>query len=121
MKAFKGKSELRKEALNILVKMCQPKEYDQISQAFKVFDKDGDGCIEIYELISILKDANFKNIMSEQELDDIIRQIDNDDNGKINYSEFIAATIDIRKYLTKARVGALFKSFDVDDKGEIDA
>jgi calcium-dependent protein kinase len=59
--------------------------------------------------------------MSEQELDDIIRQIDNDDNGKINYSEFIAATIDIRKYLTRARVEALFKSFDVDDRGEIDA
>lgn len=39
----------------------------------------------------------------------------------INYSEFIAATIDIKKYLTTARVEALFKSFDVDDTNEIDA
>lgn len=59
--------------------------------------------------------------MSEKELDEIIRQIDNDDNGLINYSEFIAATINVRKYLTKPRIEALFKSFDVDDNDEIDA
>lgn len=53
--------------------------------------------------------------MSQKEIEDIIRQIDNDDNGKINYSEFIAATIDVRKYLTKPRIEAIFKSFDVDD------
>ena len=31
LKQFKGQSELRRAALNIFVKMCQPKEYDEIA------------------------------------------------------------------------------------------
>ena len=58
---------------------------------------------------------------SDAQIDDIIKQIDNDDNGKINYTEFIAATLDVRKYLTTERVEALFKSFDVDDNDVIEA
>jgi calcium-dependent protein kinase len=58
--------------------------------------------------------------MTEKDINDILLQIDNDDNHKINYSEFIAATIDIRKYLTKAKIEALFKSFDVDDNDFIE-
>lgn len=101
--------------------MCQPKEYDVIASAFKDIDKDCSGFIDLDELRKVLNDANFNNIVSEKEIDDIIRQIDNDDNGKINYTEFIAATIDVRRYLTKARVAAIFKSFDVDDNNSIDA
>jgi calcium-dependent protein kinase len=112
---------LRRAALNIFVKMCQPKEYDYIAEAFRNFDKDCSGTIEVEELRKILKEANFSSIVNDKEIEDIIKQIDNDNNGKINYSEFIAATIDIKKYLTKARVEALFKSFDVDDTNEIDA
>ena len=115
LKQFKGQSELRRASLNIFVKMCQPKEYDRISSQFKSIDKDGTGFIEVDELRKVLANANFSKVLSQKEIEDIIKQIDNDDNGKINYSEFIAATIDIRKYLTRARVEAIFKSFDVDD------
>ena len=76
--------------------------------------------IEIPELKKVLKVANFEQVASDKEIDDIIKQIDNDNNGQINYSEFIAATIDVRMYLTEERVLALFKQFDTDDNDFIE-
>jgi len=40
-------------------------------------------------------------------------------NGKINYSEFLAATIEIKQVLTYDRLWAMFKYFDTDSSGYI--
>ena len=40
-------------------------------------------------------------------------------NGKINYSEFLAATISVKSVLTYEKLYALFKHFDTDDSGFI--
>jgi calcium-dependent protein kinase len=45
--------------------------------------------------------------------------IDYAGNGKINYSEFLAATIEIKNVLTYDRLWALFKYFDTDCSGYI--
>jgi Ca2+-binding EF-hand superfamily protein len=37
--------------------------------------------IEIPELKKVLKEANFEQVASDKEIDDIIKQIDNDNNG----------------------------------------
>ena len=36
-------------------------------------------------------------------------------NGKINYSEFIAATISIQEFLTEEKLWMIFRHFDIDD------
>lgn len=95
--------------------MCQPQQYDQVAKAFLQIDKDLSGIIEVTELKRVLEECKFGEVVSQKEINDIINQIDNDNNGKINYTEFIAATMDISKYLKPERVQALFKSFDVDD------
>ena len=45
----------------------------------------------------------------------IIAQVDNNGNGKINYTDFLAATIDVHKVLTPQKLKGLFKHFDADD------
>ena len=52
----------------------------------------------------MLEECKFGEVVSQKEINDIINQIDNDNNGKINYTEFIAATMDISKYLKPERV-----------------
>lgn len=42
-------------------------------------------------------------------------------NGKINYTEFIVATLDAKKVVTKEVLWAAFKHFDVDDTDYITA
>ena len=46
---------------------------------------------------------------------------DLDKNGHIDYSEFINATIDKRKLLSKERLKTAFQLFDRDDNGFISA
>ena len=55
------------------------------------------------------------------EVDRIMANADSDGNGWIDYSEFIRATIDKRKLLSKERLRAAFGLFDKDDNGYINA
>lgn len=45
----------------------------------------------------------------------MVKEMDVNGNGKVNYSEFIAATINVKKYMTDERLLEVFKHFDVDD------
>ena len=47
-------------------------------------------------------------IISEEEVNKIFAEVDRHRNEKINYTEFLVATIDIRKYLTDEKVRAIF-------------
>ena len=51
----------------------------------------------------------------------MVKELDFADNKKINYSEFIAATINAADFLTHEKLEAIFKSFDIDNTGEITA
>ena len=57
--------------------------------------------------------------LSEHEIESLIKEIDYVGNGKINYSEFLAATLSIKDSLTEEMLWRLFKKFDVDDSGYI--
>ncbi len=56
---------------------------------------------------------------SADEMHKMISNIDYAGNGKINYSEFLAASISIKNVLTYDKLWALFKHFDTDDSGMI--
>ena len=49
----------------------------------------------------------------------MIDQMDYHQNKRINYSEFLAATIDVRNFLTESRLKAVFNQFDTDTSGKI--
>ena len=48
-----------------------------------------------------------------------MHNVDYAGNGKINYSEFLAATIEVKQVLTEEKLWAIFKYFDTDDSGFI--
>lgn len=57
--------------------------------------------------------------LNEEEIRTIIDSLDIHHNHIINYSEFIAAIIDKKKFLTKEKLWATFKFFDKDNCGQI--
>ena len=75
------------------------------------------GTIEIDELRSAVKNSDID--LKEGDIDEIVRQCDYNEDGLINYHEFIAATFPIEKHLTKERMEALFHRFDIDDQEKI--
>ena len=51
------------------------------------------------------------------DLSKVIKELDYAKDSRISYSEFIAASIDVSKFLTKEKLEALFNTFDVDNTG----
>ena len=57
-----------------------------MNAAFKAFDKDRSGSIDVDELKEVL--ANYASIPDDL-WDDVLRSVDDDASGKINLDEFI--------------------------------
>ena len=59
------------------------------------------------------------NEQSEAELKALIDNLDYDHNEMVNYTEFIAATMDVREVISKdeAKLFSIFNSFDIDNTG----
>jgi calmodulin len=60
---------------------------DEIREAFKVFDKDGNGFISAAELRHVM--TNLGEKLTDEEVDEMIREADVDGDGQVNYDEFV--------------------------------
>ena len=60
---------------------------EEVINAFRVFDKEGNGLIATAELKHIMMTIGDK--MTEEEADEMIHEADIDDDGVINYEEFV--------------------------------
>lgn len=60
---------------------------DEIIDAFRIFDKDGDGKISAEELIHIMK--NLGEPLRQDEIDEMIAQADINKDGIIDYVKFV--------------------------------
>ena len=71
--------------------------------------------ISFDELQSAFKSLNSGSVPTNKRLQTIMNNVDYQGNGKINYSEFLAATVSVRAVLTQEKLYALFKHFDTDN------
>jgi len=71
----------------MVIKMRDSKEGDELMEAFKVFDRDGNGYITSLELRLIMH--NLGEEIAEDEVDLMIREADIDNDGQIDYEEFV--------------------------------
>lgn len=63
------------------------KQMAEFKIQFLAFDKDKDGLITAEELMTVFKSIN--QVYTEEEITDMINDIDQDGDGKINFQEFI--------------------------------
>ena len=64
-------------------KMKDTDSEDEIREAFRVFDKDGNGSISAAELRHVM--TNLGEKLTDDEVDEMIREADLDGDGEINY------------------------------------
>ena len=88
-------------------------------EIFTNIDKDGTGYLTAPEIKEALKEANIS--FEEHEIENIINEVDFKGHRKINYTEFLAASISVKKILTEEKLKAIFKQFDTDCSGLITA
>ena len=64
-------------------KMKDTEGEDEIHEAFRVFDKDGNGYISSAELRHVM--TNLGEKLTVEEVDEMIREADIDGDGQVNY------------------------------------
>ena len=90
----------------------------EFKEAFTVFDENGDGVITTKELGNVMKTLGQNP--TEAELQHMVREVDVDGNGTIDFSEFL--TMMARKMKdtdTEEEIIEAFKVFDKDGNGFI--
>lgn len=93
---------------------------DELKAAFTMFDKDGDGAISIQELSAVLQSLG-QQCPTEDELQLLMNSVDTDQNGVIDFEEFVLL---MNAMLTEpidheAEMLQVFRVFDKDGDGFI--
>lgn len=68
-------------------KLKEPDTEEDLIEAFKIFDKDGNGVISADELRTVMKTLGEK--LTTEEAEEMIKEADIDGDGFINYHEFV--------------------------------
>lgn len=72
-------------------KMKDTDSEEEIREAFRVFDKDGNGFISAAELRHVM--TNLGEKLTDEEVDEMIREADIDGDGQVNYEGKYQQTI----------------------------
>ncbi|KAJ8765432.1 hypothetical protein K2173_013190 [Erythroxylum novogranatense] len=95
-------------------------QIEEFREAFCLFDKDGDGCITVDELATVIRSLDQNP--TEEELHDMISEVDADGNGTIEFLEFLDLMAKKMKETdAEEELKEAFKVFDKDQNGYISA
>ncbi|KAJ0959839.1 hypothetical protein J5N97_000462 [Dioscorea zingiberensis] len=76
------------EFLNLMAnKMKETDAEEELKEAFKVFDKDQNGYISANELRHVM--INLGEKLTDEEVEQMIKEADLDGDGQVNYDEFV--------------------------------
>ena len=114
---FQTESQLQRATLAFIVsQIMSSDELAGLREAFLGFDKDGDGRLNKEEIEEAMnKHTGFSN----HNIRELIEKVDLNNSGQIDYSEFLAATINWENELSKERLEQAFHTFDSDNSGKI--
>eukprot|EP01017_Pseudomicrothorax_dubius_P023101 TRINITY_DN2479_c0_g6_i1.p1 TRINITY_DN2479_c0_g6~~TRINITY_DN2479_c0_g6_i1.p1 ORF type:complete len:402 (+),score=120.69 TRINITY_DN2479_c0_g6_i1:84-1289(+) len=119
LRSFRADQQLTRAALlYISYFLTTLEERDEAIESFRAMDSNGDGMISKEEIFNhfekVLKLPN-----AEGEARRVLEQVDVNNNGTIDYSEFLTAYVSRQKLISKQRLESTFKAIDKDGNGFI--
>ena len=119
LKKYKKNSILQETALAFLVhNFPQMKDVINACKLFNQIDLNGDGKITGEELYLGLK-QRLKTDSLEDDVRNIFKNLDMNNDGYIEYEEFVRASVGKEKFMGENVLKFAFRFFDKDDSGKI--
>lgn len=117
LKNFRSEKKFQKEVIKIMVMFLADAEIKHLREIFRDIDADHDGIIGRQELKEFF--AKHDEYVNDDEIIQLIQSLHLTDPDRLSYTEFIAASIDKRFFLSKDRLRLIFQYFDLENNGAI--
>mmetsp|Transcript_34183 Transcript_34183/g.59790 ORF Transcript_34183/g.59790 Transcript_34183/m.59790 type:complete len:487 (-) Transcript_34183:4193-5653(-) len=118
LQSFRAEQKLQNAVLSFIASQLVNKEEKQkLTETFRELDKNGDGRLSREELLNGYLSLGEGAAVIEVER--IMRDVDVDGSGFIDYTEFIMATMQQEALLSRKNLEAAFSAFDQDKSGKI--
>jgi len=119
LKNFRADLKMQQAVLSFMAsQLTSHEEMNQLRETFQKLDKNGDGVLSKEEIIE-----GYKGMMDDeeaiQEANRIFDAVDVNHSGSIDYTEYIAATMNKQNAISKDSLQLAFKIFDKDGNGKI--
>nr|GEZ52014.1 calcium-dependent protein kinase 13-like [Tanacetum cinerariifolium] len=118
LKQFSLMNRFKRKALRVIADFLSTDEVEDIQEMFKKIDADEDGIITTAELKTGLQKLNAHLADSEAQL--LVEAVDTDGKGTVDYGEFVAVSIYIKKMANDEHLHKAFSYFDKDGNGFIE-
>jgi calcium-dependent protein kinase len=117
LRTFRVQHRLKKAALHVMASQLERKHIEGLRSLFHSLDKDGDGTLTVEEMKAGMEQAGLAD--ASDDLRQILMEVDSDGSGAIDYTEFLAATLDRKVYMQEDACWAAFRVFDTNGDGKI--
>merc|ERR1719384_577520 len=117
LEAFGRMNRLKRAAITVIATQLSHAQIGSLRDMFTAMDQNGDGTLTVAELKQGLEKSAIK---LPSDLNHLLEEVDTDGSGVVNYTEFLAATMDKKLYNQEQVVWNAFKKFDLDGSGAID-
>jgi calcium-dependent protein kinase len=118
LRGFRSQNKLKKAALHVIASQLGETQIKALRDTFMALDHNGDGLLTIVEMKEGLSKCGLKEIPPD--LQQIMEDVDSDGSGVIDYTEFLAATLDKKVYMAEDVCWQAFRIFDRNGDGKID-
>jgi len=110
-------NQLIRETMHVCIRYLKINEIDQLNEIFRELDTQHTGRITANDLQVGLRKVGIN--LSDEDVEDLIKGLDQTEAGMLNYSDFLAATLDKKLLQNKDALWLAFKSFDIHNEGAI--
>ncbi|CAG9320382.1 unnamed protein product [Blepharisma stoltei] len=123
LKNFRTGQKLKKATLAYIASQLATKtEREEMVKLFESLDTDENGTVSRDELrhgFELIFATEFEDI--DEEINRIMNEVDINRSGEIDYNEFVTACLNRQNLVSRKRLEAAFKAFDLDGSGTITA
>lgn len=117
LRNFQSANHLKKAALQIIAGQLSEKQIKAMRDTFVALDANGDGLLTTAEIKVGLKNGGLEELPID--LNQIVEDMDSNGSGVIDYTEFLAATLEKKLYLQEDVCWKAFATFDQNGDGQI--
>uniref|UniRef100_A0A7S2ZV04 Calmodulin n=4 Tax=Rhodosorus marinus TaxID=101924 RepID=A0A7S2ZV04_9RHOD len=117
LKTFTEMNKLKKRAIQMMATNLPVADIEKVKKAFERADEDNSGLLSLAEMRKVLDRLELD--IDEEELQRIWSAYDVDENGEIDYEEFLAATTDLSRIRTLENIKMAFAKLDRNGDGKI--